>query len=383
MSRFNPTSAKETERDVFGKVAVASNISINNVPSVINSSAMVKMDPQGLAEIRKLRDQLIHVNPTALTTYGDNVQDEVAKLADDMMAQTKSSDLEFIGSKLTDIIVQAKNINTQGISAKSKMPVIGGLINKFRLTKERVIGQFDSTAVQVEKIVTEVDAFTQKITTRLHTMGQLFDANQRQYYELDKLVLGARMALESLQRETDAFRASLGANPDPYDVQQLADAQNYMTSLEMKASNLEKIRHQALLAGPAIRIMQQNGINLIEQFKLVKTQVVPSWKRNFMLAIMLDEQERGVQLTNQISDASNQMAMQTASMLKQTSVNVAKANQRGVLDMQALEHVQSEMISSVTQVIEITQEGAKQRQAASQRISEMQNELQIALTQRN
>jgi uncharacterized protein YaaN involved in tellurite resistance len=381
MKQFKSQSARTSESSPFGSSAVATNASLNGSPSVLNT-AMAKYSSEGMAEIRKLKDQLVKVDPTALVAFGDDVQDRIADMADNMLQHSKSSDLDFVGDKLTNIIIAAKGINIGVLNQKSRLPVIGGWLDKFRNTKDRVVGQFDLATTQVEKIVNEVDVFSSGISKRLDIMEDLYEANMDQYHALDKLVLASRLAIEELQVETDAFVASLGPNPDPYDVQQVNDAKNYLVSLDMKASNFERLKMAAYQTAPAIRLMQQNGVHLIEQFKLVKAHVVPNWKRQFMVGMMVDEQARGAQLSTQINDFTNQMARDTATKLKQTSIAVAQQSQRGIIDLTTIEHVQSELISGIQGVFQITEEGAKHRKLVSNRVAEMQKELQTKLIQR-
>ena len=61
----------------------------------------------------------------------------------------------------------------------------------------------------------------------------------------------------------------------------------------------------------------------------------------------LNEQKNSVQLANTIDDATNELLRRNADLLHQNSVDTAKANQRSVIDIETLEHVQNTLIKTV------------------------------------
>ena len=56
--------------------------------------------------------------------------------------------------------------------------------------------------------------------------------------------------------------------------------------------------------------------------------------------------------------------------------DTAKANQRSVIDIETLEHVQNTLIKTVSDVIQIQKEGIQKREEASIRIRTLQSSLQ-------
>jgi len=94
------------------------------------------------------------------------------------------------------------------------------------------------------------------------------------------------------------------------------------------------------------------------------------------LAISLNEQRNSVQLANTIDDATNELLKRNADLLHQNSVDTAKANQRSVIDIETLEHVQNTLIKTVNDVIQIQKEGMQKREEASTRIKALQSNLQ-------
>lgn len=64
-----------------------------------------------------------------------------------------------------------------------------------------------------------------------------------------------------------------------------------------------------------------------------------------------------MQLAKAIDDTTNDLLRRNAELLHQNSVDTAKANQRSVIDVETLEHVQNTLIKTVNDVIQIQKEG--------------------------
>jgi uncharacterized protein YaaN involved in tellurite resistance len=111
---------------------------------------------------------------------------------------------------------------------------------------------------------------------------------------------------------------------------------------------------------------------LVEKFYAIKNITLPAWKNQISLAISLHEQKNSVQLANSIDDATNDLLRRNADLLHQNSVDTARANQRSVIDVETLEHVQQTLIKSVNDVIQIQKEGQMKREQAEVKLKQLQ-----------
>src|SRR5690606_39451352 len=84
----------------------------------------------------------------------------------------------------------------------------------------------------------------------------------------------------------------------------------------------------AMQSLPTIRMIQANNQALIDKFHTIREITVPAWKRQFMLAITLNEQQNAVQLATHIDDTTNDLLKRNADLLHRNSVETARANQR-------------------------------------------------------
>ena len=187
------------------------------------------------------------------------------------------------------------------------------------------------------------------------------------------------MKLNGLRGEADAMRSR---ELSPAEVQELNDLENLVSNLDKRVGDLQALQHSALQSLPMIRMIQANNHMLVDKFHTIRELTVPAWKRQFMLALSLNEQQNAVQLADSIDNATNDFLSRNAELLHKNSVETAKANQRLVIDISTLEKVQATLISTVEDVIRIQQEGVRSRHEAEGKLLTMRAELEDRLARR-
>ena len=380
---FKPTPAtnKSALAQTMGhQMPMASMALVSDQMPTAAKTALAKFNDKELQQIRSLKSQLVTTDKSQLFNYGADIQTSFGKISDEVLKFANCSDFDIVGDKLTQVIINVKSAQP---TETSKLPLIGNWLTKLRNTKERIQGKFTTASAQVDRIVDEIDQVRTTIGGRLPVLEQMFVANAEMYKSLEMHIQAGKIAIEEITAQTDAFQAGLQSNPDPFDVQQIADARQHVTNIEMVVDLFERLAMDAVQNGPKIRLMQQNSVQIVDKFRLVKTHVVPKWKQQFAITLMIQEQKKAAIIDNELTNLSNDLAKESATMLKQTSVAIARNNQRGVLDLETLEFAQQELISSVEEVRRINEEGSKERKVVSARLAAMKQELKTQLTTRN
>ena len=131
----------------------------------------------------------------------------------------------------------------------------------------------------------------------------------------------------------------------------------------------------AVHAMPEIRMIQSNNQMLIEKFHNAKTLTIPAWKKQFVLAVSLDEQKKAANLAQTIDDATNDFYKANADMLGENAISVARTNQRSIIDLESLQHMQNTLISTFDEMKKIETEGEQKRRELSNAITGMKKDL--------
>jgi uncharacterized protein YaaN involved in tellurite resistance len=362
-------------------------VSENNLTSNQNES-FVRLDESSLQSlgltsadfpvIHELAAKIDESNPLSVSQFGRDVSEHTSKYADELLDQVRNSDLEETGSKLTQVVSVAKTLNMNALTERrSTIPVIGKLIDKFKLSAGSFMGQFETTKTQIESLIGEVNASQAGLAKRNSSLEEMFCGVKEEHRLLGIHIAAGKIRLDELRIKADELRTTVTS---PNEVQSLADLDLLISNLDKRIGDLQSLQHSALQSLPMIRMIQSNNQVLVDKFHTIKEITVPAWKRQFMLALSLNEQRNAVDLANNIDNTTNDLLRRNADLLHRNSVEAAKANQRLVIDIDTLKEVQNKLISTVEEVIQIQQQGVKSRQKAEKDIMDMRLELRDRLT---
>jgi len=82
-----------------------------------------------------------------------------------------------------------------------------------------------------------------------------------------------------------------------------------------------------------------------------------------------------------LTDTTNAILKKNADMLKQNSIEVAKQNERGVVDIETLREVQNSLISTIQEIKQIKDQGVIARRNADKALSELEADLTKSVLQ--
>ena len=324
--------------------------------------------------VEKVHQELADVSHTTVAEYGKDIASKTASYTDELLELVKNKDLDVTGQKLNEVVTAAQQLNTSSILNKSKNSgFLGGLLTKFRGAKQNFDQKFNTTKEQIDSLVTEIESSQTGLKTRVDTLDRMFDGVEDEYKQLGIHIAAGKIKQIEIQNEIATLSSQ---TQDPKISQKVYDLNHLANNLEKRVSDLQVLQQSAMQTLPMIRIIQSNNMMLVDKFYAIKNITLPAWKNQISLAISLHEQKNSVQLANTIDDATNELLKRNADLLHQNSVDTARANQRSVIDVETLEHVQNTLIKTVNDVITIQKEGMKKREEASVRIKNLQSNLQ-------
>ncbi|MFV5263242.1 toxic anion resistance protein [Acinetobacter courvalinii] len=331
------------------------------------------LQPHDLAEVMDAHKELAEMSPTVVAEYGKNIANKTSTYTDELLSLVQNKDLDNTGQKLNEVVQVAQQLNTSSILNKSKSSgFLGGLLSKFKSAKQNFDQHFNTTKEQIDVLVKEIESSQSGLKARVGTLDKMFDAVQDEYKQLGVYIAAGQLKQQDIQQQISALTAK---EQDQQTTQQIYDLNHLANNLEKRVSDLQVLQQSAMQTLPMIRIIQSNNLMLVDKFYAIKNITLPAWKNQISLAISLQEQKNSVQLAKAIDDTTNELLRRNAELLHQNSVDTAKANQRSVIDVETLEHVQNTLIKTVNDVIQIQKEGMQKRAEATTRLRALQDSL--------
>ena len=324
-------------------------------------------------EVMNAHQELAEMSHNAVAEYGKNIATKTSGYTDELLNLVQNKDLDTTGQKLNQVVQVAQQLNSSSIlNKKQSTGFLGGLISKMKGAKQSFDQHFNSTQEQIDVLVKEIETSQSGLKTRVDTLDKMFQGVQEEYRQLGIYIAAGKLKEQEIQQQIAHLTAQAQDQPT---VQKVYDLNHLANNLEKRVSDLQVLQQSAMQTLPMIRIIQSNNLMLVDKFYAIKNITLPAWKNQISLAISLHEQKNSVQLANSIDDATNDLLRRNADLLHQNSVATAKANQRSVIDIETLEHVQNTLIKTVNDVIQVQKEGLQKRAEATTRLRALQENL--------
>lgn len=327
-----------------------------------------------LPAIQELADKIQIGAPATISDFGQNASANSITLADELLAQVRSSDLDGAGDKLNEVVSIARKLNAGPLtSRRSKVPLIGHLIDKVMLKTADMAGKLDTAKNQINTLMSELETTQIGLSARNNVLDEMFGVVKQEHYNLGLYIAAGKVKIQEMQEVAASLQVKAGN--DQAKVQELADLNDMISKLDKRCGDLGALRHSALQSLPMIRMVQTNNQMLVDKYHTIKAVTVPAWQRQLSLRIALNEQQNAVALSKSIDDTTNQLLLDNAKLLRDNSINTAKANQRLVIDVDTLTSVQSTLIDTVQEVQSIQKQGIEARKKAEKQIEDLRNGL--------
>ena len=117
------------------------------------------------------------------------------------------------------------------------------------------------------------------------------------------------------------------------------------------------------------------------QSTLVNT--IPLWKNQIVLALGISHSKEALEAEREVTNMTNDLLKKNAETLHQATVETARESERGIVDIETLQHTNQELINTLDEVIAIQREGHEKRQAAEAELVRIEGQLNQKLLQIN
>ena len=339
---------------------------------------MSQFSPEDQRRATEIAAQINVADSQAIIQYGVGAQSKISGFADNMLGELRSKDSGYVGDVLTNLVLKIKEVDAGGLTGKGG---IAGLLGNLAGAFKRFIARYEKLSVQIEKIIDELDRARMTLLKDITLLDGLYQKNLDYLHELDLFIAAGQMKLEELRTKTlPELQARAESSKDPMDAQRLQDFNQFLDRFDKKLYDLKLSRMVSIQTAPQVRLIQNGDQLLVEKIQSSILNTIPLWKNQIVIAISLFRQKKAVELQKQVSQTTNDLLSRNAEMLKQGTIDVARESERGIVEIETLQKVNTDLISTIEEALKIQQEGKSKRAAAETELAKMEDELKQRLT---
>lgn len=338
-----------------------------------------KLTPEQLVQAQNYAVALKDSRQNAITDYGKEVQDQMSQFTDEVIGNVKSKEVGEIGDTLQSLVTSLNSADPEKLSGDKK-PKIFWLFKKIKDSVFEMTAKYQEVSAQIGKIATKLENQENDLLKNNDMLDEMYTANQKYFQQLNTLIVGGQIRRDELNKEMAALQADVDAGKaDQMDVQNFQDMKAQADRLDQRLSDLMLTREITIQQAPQIRLIQNNNSVLSEKIQSSITTAIPLWKNQVAIALSLLSQKDAVKAQDAVANTTNELLKKNSEMLHESTVDVAKASQRGLVDVDALKETQENLISTIQEVMQIQSEGTQKRQAIEGELAQMEYHLKTAL----
>ena len=310
-----------------------------------------------------------------IITYGAGAQKRLADFSESALENVRAKDMDEIGDDLEQLVADLKVDPSEGKGLKA-------LFNKGANQAERIKAHYSKLETNVDEVARQLEKHQETLLKDIAVQERLFENNKAYFKELTMYIAAGRIALEkAYKEELPALKAKAAETGLTEDAQEASDFAAMCERFEKKLYDLELTRAICLQNAPQIRLVQTNAVVLSDKIHSTLVNTLPLWKNQMVIALGIAHSKEAIKAQQMVTNTTNSILKKNAEMLHQSTVDIAEENERGIVDIETLQHTNEELIATLDDLVKIQDEGREKRKNAEQELTNIENQLRTRLAE--
>lgn len=358
-------------------------LQINEVKTEQGESKQVKLidvlPEENRQKAIQLADQIDPKNQQAISLYGSQAQSKLLNFSHSMLDHVQKKDTGEIGEIIGDLMKKLDQVSPDALKPE-KRGLISKVFGKLSNSVQEVLTKYQKTGVQIDRISVKLDHAKTGLLKDITVLEQLYEQNKEYFHALNVYIAAGELKLEELETKLiPELKKKAEATQDQMAFQEVNDLMQFADRLEKRTHDLVLSRQITMQSAPQIRLIQSANQALVEKIQSSITTAIPLWKNQVAIALTLLRQKDAVEAQKLVSKTTNDLLLKNAEMLKVNTIETAKENERGLVDVDTLKKVQDHLVSTLEETLRIQAEGRAKRLQAEQDLAMMETDLKKKL----
>lgn len=314
-------------------------------------------------------------NSNSILQYGVGAQKKIADFSETALSNVKTKDLGEVGEMLSNVVNELKTFEATD-EKKRFLGIFKKTVEKFSQMKAK----YDKVDGNVSKICTMLEKHQVQLLKDIAMLDKMYEINKVYFKELSMYILAGKKKLNKLQQEElPKLVERAQASGLPEDAQATNDFVSLCDRFEKKIHDLELTRMISLQMAPQIRLIQNNDSLMSEKIQSTIVNTIPLWKSQIVLALGVAHSSNAAKVQNEVTNMTNELLRKNAETLKMSTIETAKASERGIVDIETLKTTNESLITTLDEVLKIQIEGREKRKAAEAELQNIEEQLKTKL----
>ncbi|OYW71828.1 MAG: toxic anion resistance protein [Aerococcus viridans] len=360
--------------------ATLANSPLENLANTDEETGMEQTIYQQLSKDRQdqakaLSEKIDASDSQSIVSYGAMAQKQIGDFSHQIIAQVQNQDLDVVGEQLRELLARLNDTDPSQLT-NQKQNRIQRWFKKQKASLYEMNAKYQKVGYQIDEIAGHLTRQKNGLLNDNLQLDSLYQQNLEFFEALNVYIAAAQIKAERLrQEELPALKDQVTSEHDQMTIQKIADLEQFINRLEKRIYDLELTREITIQQAPQIRLIQNANQNLAEKIQSSIYTAIPLWKNQIAIQLSLYRQKDALDAQIAVTDTTNQLLTENSELLKQSSLETARQSERGVVDIETLKHSQQNLIDTITETMQIQEEGRAKRLQAEREMVQMENEL--------
>lgn len=302
--------------------------------------------------------------------YGSGAQKKISNFSEKTLDTVRNKDLGEIGGLLDKLVGDIKSMEAE--ESSGPLGFFKKQVNKLDTMKAK----YQSAEKNIDNITKTLENHQITLMKDISMLDQMYDLNEDYYKEISMYIeAGNRKLQETYGVDIPNLEDKARSSNLPLDAQKVNDVKSQANRFEKKLHDLDLTRMVSIQMAPQIRMVQSSNSIMAEKIQTTIVNTIPLWKNQMVLALGMNHTQQAIKTQQRVTDLTNDLLRKNADILKQNTVETAKATERGIIDLDTIKHTNEALISTIEEVRNIQIEGKKNRDLAKAEIKSLEEEL--------
>ena len=326
-------------------------------------------------QAQALSEKIDASDSQSIVSYGAMAQKQIGDFSHQIIAQVQNQDLDVVGEQLRELLGHLNDTDPSQLT-NQKQNRIQRWFKKQKASLYEMNAKYQKVGYQIDEIADHLTRQKNGLLNDNLQLDSLYQQNLEFFEALNVYIAAAQIKAERLrQEELPALKSQVTSEHDQMTIQKIADLEQFINRLEKRIYDLELTREITIQQAPQIRLIQNANQNLAEKIQSSIYTAIPLWKNQIAIQLSLYRQKDALDAQIAVTDTTNQLLMENSELLKQSSLETARQSERGVVDIETLKHSQQNLIDTITETMQIQEEGRAKRLQAEREMVQMEKEL--------
>ncbi|OXZ32090.1 toxic anion resistance protein [Finegoldia magna] len=334
----------------------------------------VNLTPEEQKTVDEFVKQIDLSNSNIVLQYGVGAQKKIASFSEKTLNSVKTKDLGEVGNLLSSVVTELKSFD------ETEDKGVFGFFKKGANKITALRANYEKAEKNVDEISKILENHQITLMKDISLLDQMYKLNEQYFKELSMYILAGQKKLDQVRNEELPNMLKEAENsPNSITAQKANDLRDLATRFEKKLHDLELTRMVSLQMAPQIRMVQSSNAVMVEKIQSTIVNTIPIWKNQMVLSLGVYHNSQAAEAQKKVTDLTNDLLRKNADTLKMSTIETAKATERGIVDVETIRHTNEQLISALDEVRNIQIEGHENRVKAKQELMAMEQELKNRL----